>query len=132
MAHTDTVMYIFVNKGLGMSVGKVAAMAAHGATEAVLGSDPLLVKKWREGGHYCKLVMQAKDEEELSRIDKYITDRGFKTFRIIDEGMTEIDPMSFAALGVEVVSREDPHVEKTFSIFQLYRDSVRVVVEVDK
>lgn len=132
MEQSDPAMYIFLNKGLGMTVGKAAAMAAHAATEAVLGSNEALVKQWRYGGHYKKLVMSAENEENLSRIAQYIEDRGFKVFRIIDEGLTEVDPMTFVALGVEVVDKTDPHTAKTFQIFQLYRDTIRVTLEINR
>lgn len=126
------VMYLFANKGLGMSSGKLASQCAHAAVEAYLISDEKLIEQWRLGKHYTKMVMEARDEQHLKTIQKYLTDRGFRTELIIDEGMTEIDAHQATALGVQIVDRGDPHVEATFSTFRLYRDTVRVTLEVDR
>lgn len=115
-------MYIFANRGLGMSPGKLAAQVAHGAVEAFLVSDPGLVAAWRLGGHYTKLVMLAEDTEQLQTIKTYIEARGFETQLIIDEGRTEIKAFSPTALGVEIVDKDDPHVAATFATFKTYRE----------
>lgn len=117
------VMYIFANRGLGMSPGKLAAQVAHAAVEAYLVSDPDLVAAWRLGGHYTKLVMLAEDSEQLQTIKTYIEARGFETQLIIDEGRTEIKAFSPTALGVEVVDKDDPHVAATFGEFKTYREA---------
>jgi peptidyl-tRNA hydrolase len=114
-------MYIFINKGLGMSPGKIAAQAGHAAVEATLLSHPALVedghfhgndkiealwRAWREGLHYVKYVMEARDAEHLLLIERYLNDRRFTaTQLIIDEGRTEIAPNSATALGVALVTR---------------------------
>lgn len=115
-------MYLFANKGVGMSTGKTAAQIAHAAVEAYVLSKPDLIRAWRLGGHYTKLVMEAQDTVHLYTIQAYIEERGFKTKLIIDEGRTEIMPHTPTALGVEVVDKDDPHTLATFSSFRLYRD----------
>lgn len=115
-------MYLFANRGLGMSPGKLAAQVAHGAVEAYGISKPDLVSAWLLGGHYTKLVMLGRDTEHMQITDLYLKDRGFKTAPIIDEGRTEIKPHSFTALGVEIVDKDDPHVEASFSSFQVYKE----------
>lgn len=117
-----TVMYIFLNRDLEMSIGKASAQVGHAAVEAYLLSDPKLIKHWREGLHYTKLVMLADDSNQLQTIQKYIEDRGFKTQLIIDEGRTEIKPFSMTALGVEIVDKDEPHVAATFESFKLYKE----------
>jgi peptidyl-tRNA hydrolase, PTH2 family len=117
-------MYLFLNRSLGMSTGKAAAQVAHAAVEAYLISNPKVVEQWRVGLHYCKLVMLAEDDVHLLTIQKYIEERGFKTKIIIDEGRTEIRPLSTTALGVEVVDRDEPHTQATFETFKLYREAV--------
>lgn len=113
-------MYLFLNRGLGMSTGKSAAQVAHAAVEAYLVSDPTLQVAWNDGGHYTKLVMVADDAEQLTTYREYIEERGFKTRLIIDEGRTEIKPFSKTALGVEIVDKADDHVLATFENFTLY------------
>lgn len=117
------VMYIFANRGLGMSPGKLAAQVAHAAVEAFTISETDLVEKWYNGNAYTKLVMLAEDEAHLFTIDRYIKDRGFDAKLIIDEGRTEIRPHTATALGVQIVDRDDPHVAATFGDFKTYREN---------
>lgn len=119
----DATMYIFINKGLGMSTGKAAAQASHAAVEAFRKSDPNLEFEWLLGGHYKKLVMEADDSDELANIGGYLADRGFDPEWIYDEGLTEFDGrMRHTALGVPIVDKDDPNVKVTFSTFRLYKD----------
>lgn len=129
---TYPVMYIFLNKGLGMSLGKSAAQAAHAAIEAFGVSDFQLIEDWYLGGHYTKLVMEARDEAHLKTIQTYLESRGFKTEMIIDEGMTEIDPHQTTALGVAIVDRNDPHTKATFGSFKLYKDTVEINLKINR
>lgn len=144
-------LYIFINRGLGMSPGKIAAQAGHAAVEAALMSRPdtdgqlaslygnvhslpqeamyELWDAWRNGLHYAKYVMEARDSEHLRDIERYLRDRGFRTALILDEGHTEIDPIQPTALGVALVDKDDPHTEATFSSFKLFRQPSLVVVE---
>lgn len=134
-------MYLFINKGLNMSPGKIAAQAGHAAVEATLLSHPWVpqpemmpyVEKdvdsltalwdaWRQGLHYAKYVMEARDNEHLRDIQTYLEARGFRTVLILDEGHTEVPPISPTALGVALVDKDDPHTEATFSSFKLYRE----------
>lgn len=119
----DPRMYIFVNEGLDMSPGKIAAQAAHAAVEAyrLTPETSNVLRMWYCGGHYAKYVMSARSSEHLRDIERYLNDRGFKTALIIDEGHTEIDPIQPTALGVELVDRDNPHVAATFSNFELLR-----------
>lgn len=120
----NPVMYIFINKGLGMSPGKVAAQAGHAAVEAyrLTPEDSNVLRMWYAGGHYTKIVLEARDALHLHSIERYIKDRGFKTSLIVDEGRTEIDPHTPTALGVEVVDKDNVHVAQTFSSFSLYKE----------
>ncbi len=115
-------MYLFVNRGLKMSPGKIAAQASHAAVEAYSISDQAMIDHWRVGGHYTKLVMLAEDDVHLLSIKHYLEERGFGTVLIIDEGRTEIKPHSMTALGVRIVDRDDPHTAATFESFRMYRE----------
>jgi peptidyl-tRNA hydrolase len=113
------VMYIFANRGLGMSPGKLAAQVAHAAVEAYRIScfenpskpsgsgliESSIVKEWYRGGHHTKLVMLARDTEHLYTIERYLQKSATSTTKlIIDEGRTEIAAHSPTALAlVEVV-----------------------------
>lgn len=118
----NPVMYIFLNKGLGMSTGKAAAQASHAAVEAFKISNSELVEAWYVGGHHTKVVMEADDEQHLQAIKYYTEKRGFKTALIVDEGRTEVRPYTLTALGVEIVDKDHEHTAKTFSGFKTYKD----------
>ena len=117
----NPVMYIFLNRGLGMSVGKACAQVAHAAVEAFQISDQKMIDKWYHGGHYTKIILGAEDEMQLANIEKYLTERGFKTVQIIDEGRTEIRPFSRTALGVAIVDKDNAHTAESFSEFKTYK-----------
>jgi peptidyl-tRNA hydrolase len=117
------VMYIFLNKGAGMSTGKSSAQAAHAAVEAFRISDPELVDAWYVGGHHTKIVLEARNAEHLITISHYLADRGFSSKTIIDEGRTEVEPHTITALGCAIVDKDDEHTAAAFGGFTLYRDS---------
>jgi peptidyl-tRNA hydrolase len=126
------VQYLFLNRALEMSVGKSCAQVSHAAVESYRISNISLVRAWLLGGHYTKLVMLARDSEHIHIIQKYIEDRGYKTKLIIDEGLTELEPHQPTALGVEIVDKDDPNVLATFSTFELYREKIKVTMEIVK
>ena len=127
------VLYMFVNKSLGMSGGKIAAQAAQAAVGATSISDKKLLDDWWGlGGHHTTYVLEARDEEHIYNIERYLEDRGFDSFVMIDEGMTEVDNLTATALAVEIVDKDDPHVAATFMSFKLYRDTVRVTLEFER
>jgi PTH2 family peptidyl-tRNA hydrolase len=116
-------MYLILNKDAKMSTGKAAAQAAHAAVEAYIATPESNLKRvWHRGGHYTKIVLQAKDAHELQTMRDYIHLRGFGSVKIIDEGRTEVDPFTFTALGCCIVDKDNAHVAATFGEFSLYRD----------
>lgn len=136
----NPVMYILSDPSLEMSAGKLAAQVAHASVEAYRLSckhpttreydgeviedwatltEKAITNRWRRGGHYAKVVLAAA-HLEVAKL--YIEDRGFKTALIVDEGRTEIDPLTPTALGVEIVDKDSGHVQDTFSAFKLYRE----------
>ena len=125
-----TAMYIFVNNGLGMSPGKLAAQASHAAVNAYqlsLDLGPVL-NHWRDRG-YTKLVMEARDTEHMQLIEKTLRDKGYAVAPIIDEGRTETAPQSYTALGVQIVDREDEQVQFDFSDFRTLKPKTDPEVE---
>lgn len=120
------VMYIFANKGVGMTAPKLSAQVGHAVhlvvDNAFRNGGTVSYNAYMEGGHYTKIVLEARDEDHLRNIAQYLKDRGFKTFAIIDEGRTEIAPHTFTALGAEIVDKDDPHTAATFSSFRTYKE----------
>lgn len=115
------VMYLFVNRGLGMSSGKAFAQVSHAAVKAYAISHPEITAAWSETGE-TKVALLAEDEVHLSNIERYLEDRGYRTVAVIDEGRTEIRPHSFTALGVAIVDKDDEDVQFSFGSFQTYKD----------
>lgn len=127
------VSYIFVNKGLQMTAGKIGAQCFQAGMGGYLLSDPQLQAIWwKQGGHHTTLVMQTSDQITLQNIQDYLKERGFKSFMMIDEGMTEVDAHTKTSLGVEIVDKTDPHVRKTFESFSLYRDIITFKMEMER
>lgn len=129
-AKINPVMYLFINKGLGMSTGKSVAQGAHAACEAVRISKPGMVKAWNKYGFYTKMVMEARDANHLSTIQKYLEERNIKSKLIVDEGRTEIPKHTSTALGVEIV---DKNIQgPIFQEFDLFKDKIKVSVEFER
>lgn len=149
--------YIFLNKSLGMSPGKIAAQAAHAETLAVADyftryhnrCDPSLPchdlasnewaeaqhtlwRKWFGGGHYVKYVMECADTNAVFSTERYLNERGFKTYLVIDEGRTEDTYMVPTAFAVELVDKDDQRVSSIFSTFRLYREKSISTVQLDQ
>lgn len=121
----DPTMYIFLNQGLRMSTGKAAAQAAHAAVEAyrITPADSNVLRLWHRSGHYKKVVLTGKNTDDMNAIYNYLTDRDIGCVHIYDEGRTEIEPLSFTAIGCEIVDKCHLHYAGVFSIFELYKDA---------
>ncbi len=124
---TNPVMYLFVNKSIGMSPGKMSAQVAHAACLAQRGSKPEMIEDWYKFGFYTKLVMEARDEHHLDNIQKYLKDRKIESFMVIDEGRTEIKKHTKTALGVEVIDKNE--LGPIFKEFDLYKPEYTIKVK---
>lgn len=132
------VQYIVANKGLGMSAGKLAAQVAHAAVkgyELTVAIDDnwrnAVISEWNATGH-TKIVLEATDTAHLTAFREFAKSRGFNSWLVIDEGRTEVAPHSPTALGFPILDKADRDVAHTFADLKTYRDSVRVVLELDR
>jgi len=82
---------ILVRQDLKLPKGKMSAQSAHASVEAVLKSDPSLVKAWRKEG-MAKIVLKVKDEQELLKYFQQAKDNDLTTSLITDAGRTVIAP----------------------------------------
>lgn len=128
----EPTIYIFINKGLQMSVGKVAAQAGHAVALIALGATGKEAESWKVAPHKRIMVMQARDEQHLHNIHTYLLQRGIQSQKVVDEGANEIDSHSITALATEIVDHDDMDILKMMSTFDLYRDKVKVTLEVDR
>lgn len=116
-----------MNKSLGMSPGKLAAQAAH----AVMSIPRDRNGPWIGKPHRTILVMESKDESTLKNTQIYLKDRGIMSYEVIDEGVNEIDPHVVTALATEVLDKDNLEVKQTLSSFKLYREKIKITMEVD-
>lgn len=114
----EKVMYVFINKGLGMSNGKACAQASHAAVKAYLLTSKEVREKW-DSGSYTKIILGAKNSNELEEIAKEIYGNNLNVWLVRDEGRTELEPGSLTALAVEIVDKGI--YKKLFSKFDLLR-----------
>lgn len=113
----EPVMYIFLNKGIKMSKGKIAVQAAHASCKAMVISKPEILKEW-DNGPFVKIMLEALNDKHIYTIEKYLNDNNIHCITICDEGRTEIEPGSITALGVEIIDREK--YKPIMSGFKLY------------
>ena len=90
---------ILVRQDLGLPKGKLAAQCAHASVEAVLKSDPVLVKAWRNQG-MKKVVLKVKDERDLYHYAQAAKDDGLITGIITDAGKTVVAPGTVTCCGI--------------------------------
>ena len=129
---TTPVMYVFINKGLHMSVGKASAQASHAAMMCALNANNNDSYVWKTAVHKTIIVLEARDETHIRNIKEYLAQRRIDTQLIIDEGANEIDPHIPTALATNILDKDDPEVEVALSTFKLYRDVVKTTLEFEK
>jgi peptidyl-tRNA hydrolase len=126
----NPVIYIFLNKSLQMSVGKAAAQAAHAI--AMLRPTKEGADTWESSPHRTIIVLEARNEQHMKNIRAYLHERQVSTTRIIDEGANEIDPHTWTALATCILDKDAEYVQKTMSTFKLYRDTIKINLEVSR
>ena len=128
----NPVIYIFLNKSLGMSVGKAAAQAAHATAMSFIDSTQKQRDLWKNSPHRTVIVLEARDEAHMKNIDDYLFDRDIEVQRIIDEGVNEIEPHTWTSLATPILDKNDEYITKTLSSFSLYRDVIEVNLKINK
>jgi peptidyl-tRNA hydrolase len=124
-------MYIVANKGLNMSPGKLASQVAHAAVRSYVGSDPFQRDLWLASGE-MKIVLEARDETHMRNIADYLAEHDIKVCTVIDEGRTEIPPLSITALAAPVLDKDDEKVKFAFETLKLYRETDTNVYKTSK
>jgi len=90
---------IVVRKDLELSKGKMAAQVAHAAVECVLSSNARKKSAWLREGQK-KVILYAKNEEELENIGKKCKKMNVNYSIIIDAGLTELEPGTMTCIGI--------------------------------
>ena len=98
--------YVIIPKKPKMSKGKLASQACHATFMALhKQKDKALIEKWRKKG-MCVIVLQCKDTHELINIEKYLNEWKIVNGLCIDEGLTEVRPMTPTALATGVLTED--------------------------
>lgn len=128
----NPVIYVFVNKGLHMTTGKVAAQVTHATMRSAIMSAKERLDQWDISIHKTVIVLEARDEIHMRSISRYMFERGFRFHEIIDEGVNEIDPHTVTAAASDILDKDDELVIQAFSTFNLYRDTVKINLEFER
>ena len=120
---TQLKQFIIVSKNLRMSSGKVASQVAH-ATFMVIekqrNKQSELIKQWKKTG-MCVIVLQCKDTTKLLGAQQYCKEWNIHYHLYVDEGFTEVEPMTPTAFATGVLT---PEQQIFFSQFKLYKSSI--------
>lgn len=90
---------IVVRKDLGLSAGKLAAQACHASLKAWKKVEKDKRNDWESSGGK-KVILAAKDEEELIEIKRNADRARLPNALIRDAGLTEIEPGTKTALAI--------------------------------
>lgn len=108
--------YVFVPKQPRMSAGKIASQVAH-ATFMALEQEPSMIKrKWKKSG-MCVIVLEAKSNNHLMEIDRYLEQWKVTHYLYIDEGYTEVPPMTATALATGIVKDRKQWMFEKFRMY---------------
>lgn len=88
-----------VRKDLKMDKGKLAAQVAHASLEAYKKADINDINEWEEGG-MKKIVVAAKDINELMKIKDAAKSAKLPYAVIRDAGKTQLEPGTVTVVGI--------------------------------
>ena len=112
--------FVIVPKKPKMSRGKIASQVAHATFMALEKQRDLswrertIIKEWKHNG-MCVIILGCKDTHALTNIAKYFDEWNVPYGLCIDEGLTEVEPMTPTALATGVLT------EDKFWIFEMMK-----------
>lgn len=129
---TKPVIYVFVNKGLHMSTGKLSSQVGHAVMEVAARATTEEMQAWVSAPHRYMVILEARSESHLRNIEKYLEERGYGGWGVVDEGANEIDPHTITAMATTILDKDDEKVQLAFSTFKTYRDMVKISLEFER
>lgn len=109
--------YVFVPRRLKMSKGKMASQVAHATFMALDKENVHLINKWKNEG-MCVIVLECEDTNHLLQIDKYLEQWKVVHHMYVDEGYTEVLPMTATALATGIMQESDAWMFANFKLFK--------------
>jgi len=79
--------------------------------------DKKIINKWKSKG-MCVIVLQCRDVVSLLSIKEYLKESSIAYGLCVDEGITEVEPMTPTALATEVLTEEDFWMFKTMGLLK--------------
>lgn len=136
----NPVMYVFVNKGLKMNAGKVAAQVAHAQEELFADILDNGDNELRDFQFKCMkqnprtvVILEAKNTDELYKINSYLESCDIWTGIYVDEGSADGDYMlEPTAIACQYLDKCDPRTETIFKMFNLYKHDDDIVPHLEK
>lgn len=101
-------MVLVVRNDLAMTKGKIMSQCCHaavGAFEAIQKNDIRSMRKWQSTGQ-AKVAVKSNSLDEVKTIAEEAEKLGIVTFRVIDDGKTQVDPDTLTCLGVGPAPKE--------------------------
>lgn len=95
-------MVLVVRNDLNMTKGKIMSQCCHaavGAFQEIQKSDLRSMKKWQSTGQ-AKVAVKSNSLDELNKIAEEALKLGIVTFKVTDDGKTQVDPDTLTCLGV--------------------------------
>ena len=90
---------IVIRNDLDLSVGKIAVQTAHASRAAARNAKKEIVKIWEVSGEK-KVVLKAKDLDELKTLEEKCKKLKLPYALIRDAGLTEVKKGTITALGI--------------------------------
>lgn len=90
---------IIVRKDLGMTEGKLAAQACHGAVSVLSKTKKIIVESWEKSGQK-KVILQAKDLDQLMKLREKCAKMRLPCAIVADAGLTELTPGTITVLAI--------------------------------
>jgi PTH2 family peptidyl-tRNA hydrolase len=90
---------IFVRTDLDMRKGKIAVQVGHASVIAYRNDMSMLAENWYEQGQK-KIVLKVPDEARLTNLETIALEHNLDTYRVIDFGLTQIEPNTWTCLAV--------------------------------
>jgi len=122
--------FVFVPKKPKMSKGKIASQVAHATFLALEKQREIIFKStgsyattdsiigaWKKSG-MCVIVLECRDTQHLNDIATYLDQWDIPNHLYIDEGLTEVAPMTPTALATGVLPLSKHWMLSQFKLFK--------------
>ena len=108
--------YVFIPESLKMSPGKLGSQVAHATYLSLEKENKILIEKWKNSG-MCVIVLKCKNTLHLNNTAQYLKQWNIKHHLYIDEGLTEVLPMTPTCLATGILTEKDWWFLEVFELY---------------